>query len=307
MTPTSRTLLEEARALMPGGSTRDAVLRKPYPTYLASGDGAWLTTSTAAGSPIFAYNATSLLLGHGDPRITAAVHAQLARATAFFGPSTAEIALARELVRRLPSAERVRFTNSGSEAVALAVRLARAATGRALIAKFEGSYHGTYDEVLWSMSPALADAGPAERPAAVAVSAGLPAVPDRTLILPFNNLAASAGLLREHAGNIACVIVEPVANRMGLQPPRPGFLEGLRALCDELGALLVFDEVIAFRVAFDGAQGLLGVTPDLTALGKIIGGGFPVGAVAGRDAVMASRIRSARAASSTTAPSTPTR
>ena len=240
--------------------------------------------------------------------MTAAVQRQIALATAFYGPGAAEIDLAREIGARLPSVERVRFTNSGSEAVALAVRIARAATGRPIVAKFEGSYHGTYDDVLWSMAPALVDAGPADRPTAVAASAGLSSATNRTLVLPFNNLDATAHILRAYRGSVACVIVEPVANRIGLQPPQPGFLEGLRALCDELGALLVFDEVIAFRVAFDGAQGLLGVRPDLTTLGKLIGGGFPVGAVGGRADVMAvSEPSRARTGSCTTAPSMPTR
>ena len=136
------------------------MIRKPYPTYIASGEGSWLTDVDGRRIADFWFNAASLLLGHCDPRVTAAVQKQLSLGTAFFGPGTAEIELARELCARLPSAERVRFTNSGSEAVALAVRVARAATNRPILAKFEGSYHGTFDDVMWSMSPALADAGP---------------------------------------------------------------------------------------------------------------------------------------------------
>jgi glutamate-1-semialdehyde 2,1-aminomutase len=169
----------------------------------------------------------------------------------------------------------------------LAVRIARAYTGRPILAKFEGSYHGSYDDVSWSLAPSEQDAGPVDRPVAVPASAGLPPGFGRTLVLPFNDLEATRRLLAEHEGSIAAVIVEPVANRMGLLPPAPGFLEGLQKLCREQGLVLIFDEVIAFRVGFHGAQGLIGVTPDLTTLGKIIGGGFPVGAVVGRADVMA--------------------
>jgi len=287
VTQRSEALTTRAAAVMPGGSSRDALLRKPYAPYAVSGQGGWLTDVDGRQIIDLWFNATSLPLGHCHPLVLAAAADQMARGTAFFASTEVEVDVARELQTRLPSAARVRFTNSGSEAVMLAVRIARAFTGRTTLAKFEGSYHGSYDDVSWSLAPLEADAGPIERPVPVPASAGLPSAAGRTTVLPFNDLESTVRILREQSAHIAAVIVEPVANRMGLLPPRPGFLEGLQAHCRELGILLIFDEVIAFRVGFHGAQGLTGVTPDLTTLGKIIGGGFPVGAVAGSAEVMA--------------------
>lgn len=287
LTPRSQALTAQAAAVMPGGSSRDALLRKPYSPYAVSGQGGWLTDVDGRRIVDLWFNATSLPLGHGHPLVLAAAAEQLSRGTAFFASTVAELEVAQELQGRLPSAERVRFTNSGSEAVMLAVRIARAFTGRSILAKFEGSYHGSYDDVSWSLAPMERDAGPVDRPVPVPATAGLPPATGRTIVLPFNDLDATARILVEHSAEIAAVIVEPVANRMGLLPPRPGFLQGLREQCLELGIVLIFDEVIAFRVGFHGAQGMAGVTPDLTTLGKIIGGGFPVGAVVGNAEVMA--------------------
>lgn len=286
LTPKSATLFAEAQTVFPGGFTRDAFLRKPYAPFVQSGEGAVLTDADGRQIVDFWFNATSLPLGHRHPKVVAAVADQLQRGTAFFAPGENEIALGHEVLKRLPGAELIRFTNSGSEAVMLALRLARGHTGRDLIAKFEGSYHGTYDDVSWSVGPAASQLGPADRPNAAPESAGLPAALGRTLVLPFNDLEATTRIVDEHAGRIAAVIIEPMANRMGLILPDVEFTRGLRSLCDRHGIVLIFDEVIAFRVSYNGAQGVLGVTPDLTTLGKIIGGGFPVGAVAGRRDIM---------------------
>jgi glutamate-1-semialdehyde 2,1-aminomutase len=286
LTPKSAALFAEAQAVFPGGYTRDAFLRKPYAPFIRSGEGAALHDADGRRIVDCWFNATSLPLGHRPPQVIAAVADQLQRGTAFFAPGESEIALGQEVLKRLPGAELIRFTNSGSEAVMLALRLARGFTGRDLIAKFEGSYHGTYDDVSWSVGPAANQLGPADRPNAAPESAGLPAALGRTLVLPFNDLDSTARIIAEHAGRIAAVIIEPMANRMGLIMPTRDFVSGLRKLCDAHGIVLIFDEVIAFRVSYHGAQGVLGVTPDLTTLGKIIGGGFPVGAVAGRRDIM---------------------
>ncbi|MBL8836614.1 MAG: aspartate aminotransferase family protein [Alphaproteobacteria bacterium] len=286
LTPKSASLFAEAQQVFPGGFTRDAFLRKPYAPFVQSGDGAVLTDADGRQIVDFWFNATSLPLGHRHPKVVAAVEDQLKRGTAFFAPGENEITLGHEVLKRLPGADLIRFTNSGSEAVMLALRLARGHTGRDLIAKFEGSYHGTYDDVSWSVGPAANQLGPADRPNAAPESAGLPTALGRTLVLPFNDLDATARIVGEHEGRIAAVIIEPMANRMGLILPSVEFTRGLRSLCDRHGIVLIFDEVIAFRVSYNGAQGLLGVTPDLTTLGKIIGGGFPVGAVAGRRDIM---------------------
>ena len=246
------------------------------------------TCSTFDGRRVidFWFNATSLPLGYCHAVVTEAARSQLAKGTAFFAPGRSAIELGEEIARRLPSVERVRFTNSGSEAVMLALRLARGFTGRSLVAKFEGSYHGTYDDVSWSVGPPAAKLGEAVRPTAVPESAGLPSGLGRTLVLPFNDLASTTRLVEEHASEIAALIVEPLANRMGLILPKKDFIHGLRLLCDRHGIVLIFDEVISFRVGYGGAQSVLEVKPDLTTLGKIIGGGFPVGAVGGKLDIM---------------------
>lgn len=286
LTSRSMALFTEAGTILPGGYTRDAVMRNPHPTYLIKGQGSVVYDVDGRAINDFWFNATSLILGHNPPAVVGKVVEQMHRGTAFFGPTESELAHARTLLGRLPGADRVRYANSGSEAVMMALRIARGHTGRNLVAKFEGSYHGSYDDVAWSVSPARERLGPIESPAATAESGGLLAADGRILVLPFNDLERSAKLIETHATQIAAVILEPMANRIGLVLPDVDFVRGLRDLCDRFGIVLIFDEVIAFRVGYHGTQGILGVRPDLTTLGKIIGGGFPVGAVVGRAAVM---------------------
>jgi glutamate-1-semialdehyde 2,1-aminomutase len=286
LTPTSRRLFKEAASLMPGGYTRDAVMREPHPLYLRSGAGSLLLDADGREIVDFWFNATSLILGHCHPHVKAAVREQLDRGAAFYGPTDAEFDHARALIARIPCAERVRYANSGSEAVMMALRIARAFTGRSTIAKFEGSYHGSYDDISWSVAPPARLVGSIDAPTAVAETAGLAGAAGRALILPFNDLGRTARLVEANADTIAAIIVEPMSNRIGMIMPDTVFVEGLRALCDRFGIVLIFDEVIAFRVAYGGAQSVLGVTPDMTTLGKIIGGGFPVGAVVGRTDLM---------------------
>jgi glutamate-1-semialdehyde 2,1-aminomutase len=264
-----------------------AFARRPYSPFIVRGEGPFVFDADDRRLLDFWFNATALPLGHCDQRVVAAVTGQLQRGTSFFAPTDSDVILAEEIRSRLPSCEQIVFTNSGTEAVLTALRIARAATGRDVVGKFEGSYHGFYDDVMWSVAPRDGKGGEPERPSPVASSAGLPATAGRTLVLPYNDLAATEALLAEHASALAAVIVEPVANRMGLIVPRPGFLQGLREACTRHGIVLILDEVLAFRVGYGGAQGCERVTPDLTTLGKIIGGGFPVGAVGGRASLMA--------------------
>jgi len=284
LTSESVRLAAAATEVLPGGSTRDTVQRRPHAVYLRGGSGGRVVDADQRSLVDLWFNATALPLGHADPRVAAAVAPWLTHGSAFYAPTGLEIDLAREIRRRLPSAERVRFTNSGTEAVMLAARIARAFTGRSVIAKFEGSYHGSWDDVAWSVGGAD---GPPDAPVPVPATGGLTGHADRVLILPYNDLDATARLLARHARSIAAVLVEPIANRMGLVQPKPGFLAGLRDLCGRHGILLIFDEIISFRLGYHGAQGLAAVTPDLTTLGKLIGGGYPVGAVAGRADVLA--------------------
>lgn len=222
-----------------------------------------------------------LILGHAHPQVTAEVCAAVAHGTTFGAPTQREVELAEAICEAVPSVEMVRLVNSGTEAVMSAVRLARAFTGRSRIVKFDGGYHGHGDALLARSGSGLATLGIPDTP-------GVPdAVVADTISLPYNNLDAVKNAFERVGDGVAAVVVEPVAGNMGVVPPAPGFLQGLREITAKHGALLLFDEVITgFRVGLSGAQGLYGVMPDLTTLGKIIGGGFPVGAYGGRRDVM---------------------
>lgn len=223
-----------------------------------------------------------LILGHAYPRIVAALQAAVARGTCFGTPIEQEVVLARMISEALPSAQKVRFVSSGTEATMSALRLARAYTRREKVIKFEGCYHGHADMLLVAAGSGALTLG-------VPNSPGVPVgAASTTLVAPYNDLERVAGLFKANASEIAAVIVEPVAGNMGVVLPQPGFLEGLRSLCSGKGALLIFDEVITgFRLTYGGAQTLYGVAPDLTCLGKIIGGGLPVGAYGGCAEIMA--------------------
>ena len=284
----SARLWARAQRVMPGGNTRTTVFMAPRPVYAAEGEGCWLTDVDGERRLDLLNNYTSLLHGHAHPAVTEAAARRLARGASFPLPTAEEIDLAALLVERVPSVEQVRFTNSGSEAVMVALKAARGFTGRHRIAKFEGAYHGSYDWAEVSLSSSPADWGPLEAPTSVAYSKGTPpSVLEDVVVLPFNRAHLTTARIEREAESLAAVIVDPVPNRVGLMPARAEFLTALREVTAAHGILLIFDEVISFRVGYHGAQGAFGVTPDLTTFGKIIGGGFPVGAVGGRADVMA--------------------
>jgi glutamate-1-semialdehyde 2,1-aminomutase len=268
-TPRSRALFERATASLPGGSTRTTVYSAPYPPYAAHGTGLSCTDVDGNVYRDFLGNYTSLILGHAHPAVVAAVEAQVRRGSAFAAPTETEVELAEELRRRVPSIEQLRFTSSGTEATMFAIRAARAFTGRPLIAKFDHAYHGTHDLVM----------------------AGTPGVPDAIggliVELSWGDPDRIAAGLRGREGDLAAIIIEPVQGAGGVRAPEPGFLAFLRELCDRIGALLIFDEIISFRIAPGGAQEVYGIRPDLTTLGKIIAGGYPLAAFGGRADVMA--------------------
>jgi glutamate-1-semialdehyde 2,1-aminomutase len=243
---------------MPGGNSRTTVFAAPYPAYIASARGATVTDVDGQTRLDFVNNYTSLIHGHAHPRIVDAVTRQLPLGTAMSFPTESEIRLAELLIERVDSLERLRFTNSGTEAVMMAVQAARAFTGRPRVARFEGCYHGAYADHA-----------------------------DEDLILPFNDADAVEDAVSRHAGELAAVIVDPLPHRPGFVDPRDGFLTRLRDVTRAHGVLLISDEIISFRIDFAGPQRRLGYAADLTTLGKIVGGGFPVGAFGGRADVMA--------------------
>ena len=280
----SRAAMERARRVLPGGV--DSPVRAygavgGDPVVLARGEGArvWDVDGNEYVDYVCSYG--PLILGHAHPRVVQAITNAARLGTSFGAPTEAEAILGERVVEAVPSIEMVRFVSSGTEAAMSALRLARAATGRDLILKFEGCYHGHADGLLVA-------AGSGAATLALPDSPGVPrAYAQQTLLARYNDLDSVRAQFEAHRGEIAAIIVEPVAGNMGVVPPAEGFLEGLRSICDEDRALLVFDEVITgFRASYGGAQQVVGVTPDLTALGKIIGGGLPVGAYGGRRELM---------------------
>jgi glutamate-1-semialdehyde 2,1-aminomutase len=282
--PVSSALLERAKRSIPGGVNSPVRAFRGVggdPVFFTAGSGAWLTDADGRRYIDYVGSWGPMILGHGFPAVVAAVRAQAERALGFGAPTELEIQLAEAVIERVPGIERVRMVNSGTEATMSAIRLARGFTGRDLIVKFTGCYHGHSDALLIKAGSGVLTLGLPNSP-------GVPAaVASQTLTLPFNQLEPLADAFRQYPDAIAAVIVEPVAGNMGCIPPEEGFLAGLRDLTEQAGAVLIFDEVMTgFRVARGGAQALYGVTPDLTTLGKVIGGGLPVGAFGGRADIM---------------------
>ncbi len=277
-------LMARAEKILPGGVSSPVRAFRGVggtPVFVRAAQGAWLEGEDGRRYIDYIGGYGPHILGHRHPAIVAAIEEALGRGTAFGAPTLPEVEIAETIASALPSVEMVRLVNSGTEATMSALRLARAATGRDRFVKFEGCYHGHAD-------PFLIAAGSGAATIGVPSSPGVPAaVVADTLLAPYNDLAAAERLFEEEGDAIAAVFVEPIAGNMNLVPPVPGFLEGLRELCDRHGAILVFDEVMTgFRVAWGGAQNLLGVRPDLTTLGKVIGGGLPLAAYAGRRDLM---------------------
>ncbi|MDP7262400.1 MAG: aspartate aminotransferase family protein [Dehalococcoidia bacterium] len=285
--PKSAELHEKATRFMPGGDTRNSIFWDPFPLYITDGNGTILTDADGNRRTDFVNNMTTLILGHRPPEVTTAVAEQIDHGLSFPAPSPSVVRWAELMCDRVPSLDKVRFVNSGTEATLNAIRAARAFTGKQKLVKCEGAYHGNHDAIQISVAPPLDLAGEADSPEAVKAFPGISETSvDDIFITPFNDIVAAERIIREHADDLAAVIVEPVNGQCGMVASKPEFLEGLRRITDELGIVLIFDEVIAFRIAYGGAQDYYGVTPDLTCFGKVVGGGMPVGAFGGRDDIM---------------------
>lgn len=277
--PGNQELFDRARQLIPGGvnsPVRAFGSVGGTPRFIRSAKGCRITDEDGNDYIDFVGSWGPMILGHAHPEILEAISRTAVHGTSFGAPTAAEVEIAELIVDMVPSAEMARLTSSGTEATMSALRLARGITGRSLFIKFEGCYHGHGDSFLVAAGSGAATHGHPSSPGVPAATANL------TLVAPFNDLDAVKNLMAEHGSDIAAIFVEPIAGNMGCVPPVEGFLEGLRKLCDQHGSLLVFDEVMTgFRVSPHCAQGLLGVTPDLTTLGKIVGGGMPMGVVCG--------------------------
>ncbi len=283
----SARLFDQAQEVLAGGVSRNTLLRSPHPIYVARASGCRVVDVDGVERVDFANNMAALIHGHAHPAIVRAVSAQLERGTAYTMATEIEIEYARQLRVRAPGFEKMRFMNSGTEAVMAGLKASRAFTGRHKIAKIEGTYHGGYDYVEVSQAPAPHNWGPAARPASVPLAKGAPPnVLSEVVVLPYNDPEAAVAVLDEHRGELACVVIDLMPHRLGLIPAKEAYVTALRDWTLADGALLLFDEVITFRGEVGGMQERYAAWPDLTAMGKIVGGGLPVGALAGSAEVM---------------------
>jgi len=283
----SEQLYARALKIMPGGCSRNTILRKPHPAYADYGEGCYLVDVEGNRRIDFANNMASLIHGHAQSKVVNAVTAQLQKGSAYTMATEVEIDFAEHMCNRSAGFEKIRFVNSGTEAVMSCLKAARAYTGRAKIAKGEGAYHGLYDYAEVSQTAQPDNWGDLSKPSSVPVAYGTPASAlQEVVIIPFNDPERAIAILEQHADELACVLIDPLPHRIGLIAASDEFVDALYQWTRRHDALLVFDEVITFRTRYGGAQEKYAVRPDLTAMGKMIGGGFPVGALAGRAEVM---------------------
>jgi len=285
--PKSASLFEQAKHVMPSGYTRHMAVADPHPLYAAKADGCWITDVEGVSRIDHVNNFSALIHGHNNKEIVDAIASQAANLSSSILPCEWEIKLAELITSRIPSCEQVRFMNSGTEAVMIAVKAGRAYSGKSKIAKIEGGYHGQYDLTETSFQPNPSNWGNENAPNSVAYTYGTPkSVTDEVVVLPLNNITATREILRSNANDVGTVILDPMRLQLGMVEPHISYLEMLREETSALGMVLIFDEVFSLRCSYAGAQGMLGITPDLTTMGKIIGGGMPIGGLGGKKEFM---------------------
>ena len=283
----SKALWEEAKNYLPGGDSRNSIFWAPYPIFVDHASGCHVVDSDGVDRLDFIGTMTTLILGNSPKPVVDAVQQQMEQGVVYNAPNAHQIRLAKLLCERIPSFDLVRFTNSGTEATLNTIRAARAVTGRSKIAKVEGGYHGSHDQVSVSVRVDPAKAGERSRPDAMAATEGLgEGTLDQVVVLPFNETEIARQILEENKDQLAAVIIEPMLGSVGMLPATTGFLAMLREFTAGNGVILIFDEVISYRASMGGAQEYYGITPDMTSLGKIIGGGFSIGAFGGRRDIM---------------------
>ncbi|MBT8272046.1 MAG: aspartate aminotransferase family protein [Flavobacteriaceae bacterium] len=283
----NKAVYERACHVLTGGVSRNTIFRKPHPFYVATSKGSYITDIEGVERIDFANNMASLIHGHSHPAITEAVIDQIKRGTAFTMGTEAEVRFAELMIERSGTFERMRFVNSGTEAVMTMLKTSRVYTKKPKIAKAEGAYHGTYDYAEISQTSNPDNWGSIDKPNTNRVVDGTPqGVLDDVVVYPFNDIERTLNILDEHADDIACVLIDPVPHRIGLFPATEEFIQAIYTWTRKHNALMVFDEVVTYRVNYGGKQDSFSVKPDLTAMGKMIGGGFPIGALAGRSDIM---------------------
>jgi len=283
----SKKIYDRATKVLTGGVSRNTIFRKPHPFYVSTANGSYITDVDGCKRLDFANNMASLIHGHSHPKIVEAVTEQLKKGSAFTMGSEIEVKYAELLNNRTRAFEKIRFMNSGTEAVMTMIKAARVYTGKHKIAKAEGTYHGTYDYAEISQTSNPANWGSIDKPNAVPVVEETPeGILNDMVIFPFNDIERTLELLNQNADEIACVLIDLVPHRVGLIPANKEYIEAIYKWTRENNAVLAFDEVVTYRVNYSGAQENYNVEPDLTALGKIIGGGFPIGALAGKSEIM---------------------
>ncbi|MDA0262844.1 MAG: aspartate aminotransferase family protein [Chloroflexi bacterium] len=286
-TPRSKALWEDAKNYLPGGDSRNSIFWAPYPIFVDRASGCHVVDSDGVDRLDFIGTMTTLILGHSPKPVVEAVQSQLGNGMVYNAPSPHQTRLAKLLCERIPSFDLVRFTNSGTEATLNTIRAARAVTGKSKIAKVEGGYHGSHDQVSVSVRVNPAKAGERSHPDAMPATEGLAeGTLDQVVVVPFNETETAREVLEAHRDELAAVIIEPMLGSVGMLPATTEFLAMLREFTKANGIILIFDEVISYRASFGGAQEYYGITPDMTSLGKIIGGGFAIGAFGGRREIM---------------------